>query len=638
MNRKTLNKIFAMILVFTLAFANFGTLGTAIAANIELEKQDTQVKKANIQFDAYFLENGEMKHSEEINTNEETKNLYIAVKVDEGYLKDAKIKLKDASFRIVSGETNLERVQSIDEETNTITLNQINKEESVILEIPVKANTDSNYAVENLDKIAKIELQGTYVNNEGKTKDVSKEIEIQVKVKADIEAELEQEITKYVPYKVNGNEGTILQTKIKTKIKDNSLPVKSTKLEIEIPKIQDKEPKEITVSSVSTKATNGEDGRTYSEDEYMIQDGKLTLVLENNQKEDGTVSWEKNAQDEILVTYIYEGIVENASIGLNTISTIGVYGGEEVTKEYNDTKELEGQIGEIVTFDFNTDKSELYKGYMQVENAKNTSYTENISVNVGYAELVERIEMLSETKYLDKKENKYPSEELYTYTKIDKDNLVNILGEDGYISILDKDGNEITKLNKDNLEYKYETETSYIKMVTSKPVVEGILEIENGREIKPLEYSNLQEEQFAKIQTQIKGKVINADWSLDGEVTKEIELKEPYMQAELTLSKSNLSTVTTNKNVEMRVTLKTTEADTILYKNPKIEITLPNYITNLYVLDGKVSLLYEDELVLVPNADMYRNENGNIVIKLELKGEQTKFNDVAGTRRSNIVN
>ena len=90
-------------------------------------------------------------------------------------------------------------------------------------------------------------------------------------------------------------------------------------------------------------------------------------------------------------------------------------------------------------------------------------------------------------------------------------------------------------------------------------------------------------------------------------------------QAELTLSTSNLSTIATNENVEMRVTLKTTNADTVLYKNPKIEITLPNYITNLYVIDGKVALLYEDELVLVPNADMYRNENGNIVIKLELE-------------------
>ena len=640
MNTKTLNKIFAMILAFTIAFANFGMLGTAIAANVEnaeLENQNTQVARANVQFDAYFLENGEMKHSEEIKTNEETKTLYISVKVADGYLKDAKVKINDASFKVIAGNETLERIQSIDEETNTITLNQINKEESVVLEIPVRLNTDSNYAIENLDKTAKVELQGTYVNNDGNTKEISKEIEVQVKTIADVELEVEEEITKYVPYEINENKGTIMQTLVKTKIKDNSLPAKSTKLEIEIPKIDNKEPKQITVTSLGTKATNGEDGRTYSEDEYTVENGKLTLIIENNQKENGIVSWEKDATDEILITYIYEESIENTSIDLSAVSTVTLFDGQETTKTINETKEIEGQIGEIVTFGVEANTAELYKGYMQVENAKNTSYTEKITANVGYKDLVEGLEISTETKYLDKNENKFPSEALYTYTKVDKADLINLLGEDGYVSILDKDGNEIAKLNKENTEYKYEQETTNIKIVTSKPIVEGILEIENGREIKSLEYSKAQEKTFTSLETSAKGKAVNQYASLEGTALNKIELKEPMSQAELTLSTSNLSTIATNENVEMRVTLKTTNADTVLYKNPKIEITLPNYITNLYVVDGKVALLYEDELVLVPNADMYRNENGNIVIKVELKGEQTKFNEVAGTQGATLL-
>ncbi len=640
MNKKTLNKIFAMILAFTIAFANFGMLGTAIAANVEnaeLENQNTQVARANVQFDAYFLENGEIKHSEEIKTNEGARTLYISVKVADGYLKDAKVKINDASFKVIAGDETLERIQSIDEETNTITLNQINKEESVVLEIPVRLNTDSNYAIENLDKTAKVEFQGTYVNNDGKTKEISKEIEVQVKTIADVELELEEEIAKYVPYEINENKGTIMQTLVKSKIKDNSLPAKSTKLEIEIPKIDNKEPKQITVTSLGTKATNGEDGRTYSEDEYTVENGKLTLIINNDQNESGIVSWEKDATDEILITYIYEGSIENTSIDLSAVSTVTLFDGQETTKTINETKEIEGQIGEIVTFGLETNTAELYKGYMQVENAKNTSYTEKITANVGYKDLVEGLEISTETKYLDKNENKFPSEALYTYTKVDKADLVNILGEDGYISILDKDGNEIAKLDKENTEYKYEQETTNIKIVTSKPVVEGILEIENGREIKSLEYSKAQEKSFTSLETSATGKAVNQYANLEGTALNKIELKEPMSQAELTLSTSNLSTIATNENVEMRVTLKTTNADTVLYKNPKIEITLPNYITNLYVIDGKVALLYEDELVLVPNADMYRNENGNIVIKLELKGEQTKFNEVAGTEGATLL-
>ena len=640
MNQKTQNKIFAMLLVFVMVFANLANLGTAIAANVEnaeLENQDTQVAKANVHFDAYFLENGEMKHSEEIKTNEETKTLCISVKVDEGYLKDAKVQIKDASFKVVTGDETFERIQSIDEETNTIVLNQINKEESVVLEIPVRLNTDSNYAIENLDKTAKVELQGTYVNNDGKTREISKEIEVQVKTIADVELELEEEITKYVPYEINENKGTIMQTLIKTKIKDNSLPAKSTKLEIEIPKIDNKEPKQITVTSLGTKATNGEDGRTYSEDEYTVENGKLTLIIDNNQNGDGIVSWAKDATDEILITYIYEESIENASIDLSAVSTVTLFDGQETTKTINETKEIEGQIGEIVTFGLETNTAELYKGYMQVENAKNTSYTEKITANVGYKDLVDGLEISTETKYLDKNENKFPSEALYTYTKVDKADLINILGEDGYISILDKDGNEIAKLDKENTEYKYEQETTNIKIVTSKPIIEGILEIENGREIKALEYSKPQEEMFTAIETAVTGTAVNQYTTLSATASSKIELKEPAPQAELTLSNTRLSTVATNENVEIRVTLKTTDENTVLYENPKMEITLPNYITNLYVIDGKVALLYEDELALVPNADMYRNENGNIVIKLELKGEQTKFNNIAGTEGATLL-
>ena len=51
-------------------------------------------------------------------------------------------------------------------------------------------------------------------------------------------------------------------------------------------------------------------------------------------------------------------------------------------------------------------------------------------------------------------------------------------------------------------------------------------------------------------------------------VTKEIALTEPTSQAELVMDNTNLSTVTTNKDVKITAILKTNTLDCNLYKNP----------------------------------------------------------------------
>jgi len=70
-------------------------------------------------------------------------------------------------------------------------------------------------------------------------------------------AGLSGEVTKYVTFDVNGQKGVILQTALKSNLINNKLPVQSTKLEIEIPSINNKEPKTISLSSKSLMATKG---------------------------------------------------------------------------------------------------------------------------------------------------------------------------------------------------------------------------------------------------------------------------------------------------------------------------------------------------------------------------------------------
>ena len=185
MDRKIMTKVLAAFLAFILTFANVALLGIsankAYGAEKDLEGQAKNVDKAEIEFDAYFEEEGEISHSKLLDVSEEEK-LSLNIKVKEGYLTNASVKIKNSNFKVQETDDNLNIIQSISGEENKIILNQINKEESVVLNIPIKINADSNFDVNNLDKIASVELEGTYVNSKGKEVEINKEIEIRTTI------------------------------------------------------------------------------------------------------------------------------------------------------------------------------------------------------------------------------------------------------------------------------------------------------------------------------------------------------------------------------------------------------------------------------------------------------------------------
>lgn len=641
MDRKIMTKVLAAFLAFILTFANVALLGISAnksyGAEKNLEGQAKSVEKAEIEFDAYFEEEGEISHSKLLNVSEEKENLYLNIKVKEGYLTNASVRLQNANFRLQKINDDLNTIQSISEEENKIVLNQINKEESVVLNVPIKIDTGSNFDASDLDKIAIVKLEGTYVNSKGKEVEVSKEIEVKVAIDGEAKGNLTAEVLKYVSFNVNGNEGLILQTSIKSNLEGNILPVKSTKLEIEIPNINNIAPEVVTLSAKSLKATRGEEGKVFVKDkDYTYENGKITLELENNNE---NLSWVKNSEDEIILTSIYnkDAIIPKANMKINVKSDITYYGKElkTVTSQINETKELTNQIGDIVTGELKLSETTLYKGYMEEEKGKNTEFASELSLNIGYSELVDKIIFKDDTKYIDESGNTFTSNALYTYSKISKENLLEILGEDGYINVYNENGELITTLNKDNLEIKYDEEVKGITFETSKIVTEGILKLENGKAIKPLEYSKTQMENFTQIRTELNMNVIKDDSVIiRGTKSSNINLLKPETKANLSLNKTNLSTVITNKDVELRVTLNTTGADTVLYKNPEIEIVLPKYIKNIEAENAK--LLYEKDLKF-KDVKIEKNENGNLVIKIDLAGEQTEYNNLAASQGATIL-
>ena len=646
MNRKIITKLLAAMLAFILTFANVILLGMhtqeVFAASTELEMQDKNVSNANLEFDAYFMQEGANLHSKSIDISTNRDILYLSIKVTEGYIKNSKVKIENSNFKIIKEEEqDLDYVQSVNSETNEIVLNKIEKGESVVLEIPIQMNTDSNFDAQNLEKISKITLEGTHVNARAKERAFSKTIEVNAKMKSEnITANLEESLTKYVPYTIGEEKGIVLQTLVKSNIINNVLPVKQTEVQIEIPKINGVAPARVSLSAISTKATNGEGRKTFVENQdYTYQNGIVTLLMKNTPNQDGRISWQKQSQDEILVTLVYgEEAISNeiATIELKANSKIELYNNEgNILGNKEETILLIEKVGEIVSFDMELSTNKIEKGGLLVQETEKSTYTEKWTANIGNKNVVDQILFENKVNYIDTNGNSYPSEPLYTYTKISRENFLSMLGEEGYIKIYTKAGREIVTLTKDNLEYKYETETPYIIVETSKPQTEGIIEIENGRGIKPLEYDKAQLETINNLNTKLEGTVAkDGQRVLSQEAIKDISLVTPKTVVEGTISKQILATQEINEQVEIRLVLDTSNISKSLYKNPKMKIEFPTYITN--ISEAKIGLLYEEQLQIV-NTAMNRNENGNIVIDVDIVGEQTAFNKIASAKGATIV-
>ena len=220
-------KIIASILVFILTLAHFSVIGQVLASS--LENQTTKTNIENIEFDAYFNEDKKV-HLDTKNIEEEN-YIYAAINVKEaGYLKDAQIEMKDANFEIVEGKS-IEKVSQI--ESNKIYLNKIKNGEAVEIAIPIQIiQEDGKINVSQFSKESVLSLRGTYVNEEGKEKQVKKDITVNLSWTNMKQAELNSDIITYISnYELNTRKVTIMQMSVESYLNNNTLPLKENKIE-----------------------------------------------------------------------------------------------------------------------------------------------------------------------------------------------------------------------------------------------------------------------------------------------------------------------------------------------------------------------------------------------------------------------
>ena len=471
---------------------------------------------------------------------------------------------------------------------------------------------------------------------------------------------LENEIITNKTYTIDGEEKRVVQVKIKSGIKDNIYPIEKTQITanpLESGKMEEGKfvaenelkAEKVEVVAYSTKATNGKDGSAnFGKTEenklgswkYDSESGKITITVNNSKDENNCVAWAKNAVDEFVITYIYN---EESVKNVNAFRTVV----ESNLKLYTDEGEHKKTVRYWVT---NTEKAMPIELNIQAPESlskrniqKGESFAEAWTLNISNTQIGGDILAVSKIDKL----NIADSEDIkpvthYNATYINKEDFINILGENGEIVILNMaTGEELGKITKEStienndkiLGISYSENASQIGVQISKPVKAGKLSIASR---KTLNISSV-EEYVSKID-KIDSLTINAiagiqkageeDFIYSTEtISKQISLVSPKSNAELGINlgkdKETLPVGEENK-VDFTVTLHTSKETDKLFNNPTVQIELPEQVK---------------EASIVENTEGISNANGlelngitinNNIIEVKLTGNQGEYVDYNG--------
>lgn len=620
MKEKILKVTTAIALIITLTMANVLVLCDGIvsyAANAISETKSTSHK--NVEFMAYFKDsNGNKVSSLDEKTNSEDMKMYLQVSVKQNGYFNGQISLKNSNFKFKTDIQN-DIVNKIDE--NNIYLNQINAGDTKEIEVGIEFVKDSEFDLSLISIESKLGLSGIYRDETEKNISITATRTVRLHMVSPYQKGdniLSQEVITNKILNYNGVDKKVVQIKVTSGIKDNLFPIKATSLEIVAPKILDKFPKTVLVSSVDNLTTNN---KKLSDDmwNYNTETGTMNITI-NNENVENKVSWLREGNDTFIITYIFDetGRFEEQS---NKISSkIELYDDNKTVFTASHEMGLSNEEKDsIFKIEQVQNETSIYKGKLYYGIDREFTYKTILNTNL--------LGVASSVNILDKDSNS-TIKSIYKTTKINKQKMIDILGENGRITIVNADTNKQlaiidaqTEVNENGdiiVEYKENVEN--IKMILTAPQKIEKLEIENTKTIVNANKNIIKN--ASEIAVKAEGTYISVDKENNIEETEsKIELKETETSAKLEINKTELSTMTTNQNVEFRVTLQSKEESNELFKNPVVKIQLPEKIENIKV--NSISLIYEDELKIKSS-----KLNGK-TIEITFDGEQTKYKDEA---------
>lgn len=433
-------------------------------------------------------------------------------------------------------------------------------------------------------------------------------------VEEPIQIEMNQSIEKYFDI---GEEQVLLQQKIVVTTNKSENHKEEEKLQIMVPVLQGKMP-ETAILLVNGERVN------QSLVNYDAQNGKLDIDIT---KEVGITNWDL-AVETYKILYEYTGITaEPQEVTLYTTVNTKIEEKEEVQATDEKTITL-NPIGEAVSIQGEITQ-EIYKGYLYEAKDNATSYDENYRLEISNFQNVEEVSISREKENFvyyvegEKVEQDTNGSTYFTKTLIQKEDMIRILGEEGSITIQNEQGEIIAELTKDtqenedgNLVVEYpEKEIKNIKIVTTKPVELGELKINNQKEIDAnTGYTRQQIKQFEYLEKKIKANESIHDFQM--------KLLDTKSETKVQINAENLSTLKSNENVQLLVTLLSNNQEQDLYQNPVVDIVFPKEMT----IDIKsiTQLNFEDEMKII-STGIKEDTEGQKIVRITLEGEQSTY-------------
>ena len=636
MERKILKKLLVIILIIMLTATDFFWLGSGIisyAAN-----SDNSTNNENIEFSTYFKnEKGEKIDTLTESIKKQDLKLYAQITVkNEGYF-NGSIEIVNSNFNI---KNNILSDSILSIEGNKVNLNQINAGSTVEIELDIEPIVSDKV---QLSKESIVKLTGQYVKTQQKllSTDIGsveigaeKTVTLNLQPSEDINAELVTDIITNKVLSVNGTNKRVVQLLINSRLTENAYPIKQTTINVEVPQLGGKAPEEVQVLSLGTMATNGSTNTNI--DGWTNKDGVVQMVIKNEANENNEVTWNKNAYDKIIVTFIYDETVDASRVEINTNSEILIHNSEnKYTAKY--TKGIENkEPNSTITNKVEAITGELYKGQLYAnaksENKKDIEYKIKDILEVTTTGIADKIVVRDGQSVFATDSTDLPVNTKYLRTEINKEKMLAILGQDGNISI--KFGENTINITKDseadengNIVINYENLPDTLEITTSKPVNVGQLEIQHTKVITGNTYTTQQIKTIKnmKITSTVEG-VLGDSKVVENSTETSIEMKETYSEAELTVNKENLSTMAVNNELIIGVKLNTADTKYDLYKNPKIKIQLPKQVEEITI--NAFDKLYGDEFE-IERAVYNKVEK---TIEIDLKGEQLEFAESQATQ------
>ena len=402
------------------------------------------------------------------------------------------------------------------------------------------------------------------------------------------------------------------------------------------------------VGSLEINLEASEEIKFSSKDEYkIIYEYELIEEknnIENNENDEDNQNNEENQNDEnnstvnILETSEEENDISdiyNIDIDITIFTKIkGLIEQVSEVKEVLESTYIGNQISETVV-----STKEIFKGYMYENKGNDTFYQEQYDIEISSLDNLENVEIVvDEAEFVNYKNVDGKSvrsvrsvinigENIYVQAvRFNKEEVLDILGQDGRIDVQDINGNSIFEITKDSEvdEFGYvifefeDLSVNTFKIITSKPVKIGNLVFDKQMRVESENIlDNISINELKAVQK------LESSISLNSNVySNSINVSEPTVNSEFSMDRETLDTMSVNEDVELRVVLSSEGSEEQLYKNPIIQIVMPD----------EIELIDISEDVNILNANGLSVKNVVVdgrSINIELQGEQLEYDEEA---------